>query len=359
MIEKYWLACTVNQIGISGIRRLLRRWNKPEVIWKKGKEELIREAGMRERTAERLIQMKTDRDWESEYRNLERQKIRFLTPEDPSYPKRLAVLADAPYGLFVRGDLPAEETKAVGIVGARQCSEYGRAVAGRLGETLAAHNVNVISGLAKGIDSAGHFGALRGGGSTYAVLGCGAEICYPPANRQLYGKIEKQGGLLSEYPPGTPPYPQNFPLRNRIISGLCDALVVVEAKEKSGSLITSDIALEQGKDIYAVPGRVGDALSVGCNRLIRQGAGIVLSPEDFLEELGIYTDKKSSFGNFSKNILEKEEMLVYSVLDLQPRHINEIMNAACLDAAECIRLLSKLEDKGYIRETFHNYYIRS
>lgn len=349
----------VNQIGAGRIRRLMEQWGSAKAVWNLEKEELIKTAGMKEEAAGRMLLAKQERDWERDCETLTKMSLRLVTIEENEYPKRLLALPDAPYGLFVRGRLPDDHAKAVAIVGARQCSEYGRTVAGRLGEVLAARGVDVISGMAKGIDSAGHFGALRGGGNTYAVLGCGANICYPPGNRRLYEKLTEHGGILSEYPPDTQPLPHHFPLRNRIISGLCDALIVVEAKEKSGSLITADAALEQGKDVYAVPGRMEDALSLGCNRLIKQGADILLSPEDFLHELGFEQKKNGISKNFSKNLLEKEEMLVYSVLDLQPRNINEIINATGLEAAVCIQLLVRLEEKGYIRETFQNYYMRS
>lgn len=314
---------------------------------------------MKEHTADKLIRAKKEMDLETLCEQLAAKEIRLITIEEKEYPSRLRVLPDAPYGLFVKGKLPVEERKSVAIVGARMCSEYGREIAGRLGEELAGHGVEIISGMAKGIDSAGQHGALRGLGNTYAVLGCGTDICYPAGNRILYENIIKNGGILSEYPPQTKPFPQNFPLRNRIISGLCDALVVVEAKEKSGSLITADAALEQGREVYAVPGRLGDELSFGCNRLIKQGAGILLSPDDFLKDIGIWEEKQEFKKNFSKNLLEKEEMLLYSVLDLQPKNINEMINATGIEASECIRLLAGLEEKGYIRETFQNYYIRT
>lgn len=358
MKEKYWLACMVNLIGAGKIQNLLNICGSAEEISALKKETLMELAVIREELAGRMIEAKSAINWEREKEMLIRKHIRFITIDDTEYPERLRFLPDAPYGLFVKGMLPAEDKKTVAIVGARQCSEYGREIAGRLGEVLAEQGVEVVSGMAKGIDSAGHFGALRRNANTYAVLGCGTDVCYPPGNRMLYEKIARSGGIISEYPPGTQPLPRNFPLRNRIISGLCDILIVVEAKEKSGSLISADAALEQGKDVYAVPGRLDDALSAGCNRLIKQGAGIIISPEDFMKDLGFLSNRKKGRQKKSKNLLEKEEMLLYSVLSLQPRNINEIINATGLDASHCICLLAKMEEKGYIRETFQNYYIR-
>ena len=359
MKYKYWLACMGSLVGAGWIHRLIEIHGSAEAIYRLEKKQLLEIPCMKESTAERFLQTKKEMDLEVLCGRLARKGIDLITIEEKTYPARLRTLPDAPYGLFVKGRLPREERKTVGIVGARMCSEYGREIAGRLGEVLAGQGLEIISGMAKGIDSAGHYGALRGMGDTYAVLGCGTDICYPAGNRMLYEKIVKNGGILSEYPPGTQPLPRNFPLRNRIISGLSDVLVVVEAKEKSGSLITADAALEQGREVYAVPGRLGDGLSQGCNRLIKQGAGILLSPEDFLKDLGIWENKKVSHEKISKNLLEKEEMLLYSVLDLQPKNINEIINATGFETSECIRLLAGMEEKGYIRETFQNYYIRT
>ena len=205
--------------------------------------------------------------------------IFFLSREEQLFPQRLTAIPDAPYSLYVKGTIPQEwNNKTVAIVGARRCSAYGRSVAEKIAGRLAASGAWVISGMASGVDGSGHTGALRKNGYTCAVLGCGADICYPKSNSRIYQEIlEKNGAIISEYPPGTNPSAPLFPARNRIIAGLADVVVIVEAKIKSGSLITADYALEQGKDIYAVPGRMYDALSEGCNNLIRQGAGIILT----------------------------------------------------------------------------------
>lgn len=359
MKEKYWLACMAEKIGVHQVSGLLQKYKTAEAIYSLTKEKLEAEAFLSEKSIEEMLASKEEDRLKEAADEMKSKKIHLITIEDREYPKRLMTLPDKPYALFVRGSLPAEEKLTVGIVGARGCSEYGRELAGVLGETLAASGALVISGMAKGIDSAGHFGALRAGADTYAVLGCGVDICYPPGNRLLYNKIAEHGGILSEYPLHAQPLAWHFPVRNRIISGLCDVLVIVEAKERSGSLITADMALEQGREIYAVPGRVGDRLSMGCNRLIKQGAGIILSPEDFIKDIGILKSKKSVMKKFSKNSLEKQEALLYSVLDLQEKNINEIIEATGFEISECICLLAELEKKGYIRETFQNYYIRT
>ena len=194
-------------------------------------------------------------------------------------------MADPPKGLYVLGALPADDLPSVAIVGSRMCSPYGRKMAYQFGLELAARGVQIVSGMALGIDGYAHEGALAGGGRTLAVLGSGADVCYPEKNRHLYRDIPKRGGVLSEEEPGTPPLPYNFPKRNRIISALSDLVLVVEARKKSGSLITADSALEQGRTVMAVPGRVGDALAEGTNYLIAQGADIAWSVEAVLDAL--------------------------------------------------------------------------
>lgn len=204
---------------------------------------------------------------------------------EPEYPERLKNIPGAPEELYVLGRLPEEDRLSVAVIGARDCSEYGKYVAREIGAVLGRNKISVVSGMARGIDGISQEAALNAGGSSFAVLGCGVDICYPETNRQLYERLKISGGILSEYPPGSPALAWHFPPRNRIVSGLADVVAVIEARVKSGTLITVDMALEQGREVYAAPGRVTDRLSDGCNRLIRQGAGILLSPEEFLREL--------------------------------------------------------------------------
>lgn len=212
-------------------------------------------------------------------------EIRVVRREDGAYPARLKEIPGPPGELYVMGSLPGEDRAAVAVIGARDCSEYGRQVAARLGRMLGKNGIQVVSGMARGIDGIAQEAAVEVGGSSFAVLGSGVDICYPTQNRRLYEKLKTAGGILSEYPPGTPVKAWHFPPRNRIVSGLADAVIVVEAREKSGTLITVDMALEQGREVYAVPGRLTDGLSAGCNRLLKLGAGILVDPEEFLEEL--------------------------------------------------------------------------
>ncbi|MEE3419593.1 MAG: DNA-processing protein DprA [Lachnospiraceae bacterium] len=216
---------------------------------------------------------------------MENVTIRNIKRDDDSYPGRMKMLPQMPDELFVIGELPAEHVPTIGMVGARACDGYGQKIAREFGTAFARCGIQVISGMAVGIDGYSQEGALAGGGKTFAVLGSGVDVCYPEGHRTLYEKIQKKGGVISELPPGTAPLRRNFPLRNRIISALSDLVLVIEARSKSGSLITADFALEQGKTVFAVPGRVGDQLSDGCNYLIAQGAGIAWSADAVIEEL--------------------------------------------------------------------------
>ena len=283
--------------------------------------------------------------------------IQFRSREHPGFPVRLRELSDCPAGLFFFGELPQGNIPAVAVVGARECSSYGKRMAVELGETLADAGVQVISGLALGIDGYAQRAALDAGGKSYGVLGCGVDICYPWENRTLYVDVQRQGGVLSEFPTGTRPLAYHFPMRNRIISGLCDAVVVVEAREKSGSLITADLALEQGREVYAVPGRSKDVLSRGCNRLIAQGAGVVLSPEQLLEEL--HFQKRSQKKEKKTQLtLAPEEKRVYSNLDLSPKGPEEISVRSDVPVERLGGILLSLILKGLAEESSKNHYIR-
>ena len=281
-----------------------------------------------------------------------------ITIEEQEYPQRLKYIKSPPKALYVKGKLPRPERLSVAIVGARQCSVYGRNMAREMGEALAREGVQIISGMASGIDGEAQKGALDAGGETYAVLGSGVDICYPRENFILYEKIQGQGGILSEQPPGTKPLPQYFPARNRIISGLSDVVLVIEAKEKSGSLITADMALEQGKDVYALPGPVNSNLSRGCNKLIKQGAGIVISVEDFMGELHISHQQKLENKEQNKILLEREEILVYTCLDLYPKSLETLARETALSISELMHIIFCLELKGYVQEISKNYYVK-
>ncbi len=283
-------------------------------------------------------------------------RIQYIRQEKSGYPEKLKVYKGMPKGLYFLGRLPDKDRPSVAVVGARRSDSYGNETARTFAKELAAKGVQIISGMAWGIDGMAHEGALEAGGDTFAVLGCGVDICYPAGHRRLYERIMEKGGILSEQPPGMPPIAAHFPARNRIISGLSDLVLVVEAKEKSGSLITADFALDQGKDIFAVPGRVTDVRSKGCLNLIRQGAGVADSPQAVLDALGIFSGKNKEP---EKILLAKEENIVYSWIRLQPVSLEELVRKTQMPVQKVLRILVELELKGCIREIQKNDYIRT
>lgn len=287
------------------------------------------------------------------------EDIRYIANSDQEFPEKLKELHDCPKGIYVRGKLPDPEKKSVAIVGARMCSAYGRATASYFARVLAANDVQIISGLALGIDGAAHEGALMAGGATFAVMAGAVDTCYPRAHIELYEQMRRTGGIISEEPCGCPPLPKLFPKRNRLISALSDMVLVVEAKKKSGSLITADFAAEQGRDIFAVPGRLEDSLSEGCNELIFQGAGIAISPERMLEIMGKNCEKSDNSKLFMQNVLARQENMVYSCLSLQPKTLEELCAAAKLPISSVTESVMLLQLQGLAKEIGRNRYVRS
>ena len=296
---------------------------------------------LEEKKLEALIKSKNSWDVEGEFCKLQDQNIKMTVFSEWDYPKKLTNIPGKPFGLYYKGRLPENDLPAVAVVGARECSEYGRFIAAELGKSLGENKINVISGMATGIDGISQVSALEMGGTSFGVLGCGVDVCYPKSNRKLYQSLEEKGGIISEYSPGTQPLKQYFPPRNRIVSGLADVLVVIEARQKSGTSITVDMALEQGKDIFAVPGRVTDRLSDGCNRLLQDGAHVFLSPQDFILQLQQLIPEKMERlqrENFNRaegtdrmeeenQGMDQEEILFgasSSLLDFYPRHVEVI-----------------------------------
>lgn len=293
---------------------------------------------------------------------LERNTI-LIERTHAKYPERLKMLPDMPQMLYLRGNMVDDRLPSIAIVGARDCSAYGKNMAYEYAKYLAEAGIQIVSGLARGVDSASHAGALSAGGRTYAVLGCGADICYPASGKKLYEEMQKNGGVLCEYEDGTPPLGYHFPRRNRLISGLSDGVLVVEAKEKSGSLITADLALEQGKTVFALPGRAGDLLSEGCNRLIYQGAVPAWKPEIILEEMS-WERKRNEICREMETQKEKihlasPEDLVYSCLDLTPKSLTVLQEMTGMTVSGLLYSLNSLEDSGMCREIWKNHYIRS
>lgn len=380
MDYRFWFA---NAPGISDAekRKLLHIFGREEELFSLSETQVEKLELLSPRVREALLAAQRDKSWQGKRKTLLEQGVSLVCWRDKEYPEKLKNLYDPPYCLYVKGRLPPQEQKTVALVGARSCSDYGRTAAEAIAGELAMHGVSVISGMAYGIDAAAHQGALKaaersgsprealsgydndGGspvfdatGSTYAVLGCGVDVCYPAAHRRLYEQMIRTGGVLSEAPLGCPPLRHLFPRRNRIISGLSDAVVVVEARKRSGSLITADCALEQGKLVYAVPGRISDELSYGANWLLSQGASVLYSVREFLKDLGV---EKEGPEKFMENSLEKNERLVYSVLDFTPKHLETLLVETGLDFDGILKVLYRLTELGCVKEIHQNYYIKS
>ena len=287
------------------------------------------------------------------------EKILRISSKSAEYPEKLNNYPKMPEILFVKGRLPDRKKPSIAIVGARACSTYGRIQAFRYAKVLSSAGVQIISGMAYGIDAEAHKGALEGGTATYAVLAGGVDICYPGEHRGLYQRILREGGgIISEQPPGMRARNYFFPARNRIISGLADMVLIVEAREKSGSLITAQWALDQGKTVYAIPGPVNEELSIGCHKLIYDGAGIAYSPEILLRELGMNYENKVKSDSKNDLGLASDLKLVYSCLDLRPKSTDFLIQKTGLPPRQIGSLLLELKLSGLIREIGRHYYIK-
>ena len=294
---EYWLHC-LPDIGDVTIGRLLERYKTEEKIYEACLAEeanfigILKMIRLSEDKIAGVIKAGRSTDPASSYQRMVSEGISFVTIHDKEYPSRLRTVSNRPYALYHLGSLPKDDVPAVAIIGARNCSEYGRYVAASFGEALAGAGINVISGMALGIDGIAQRGALEAGGATFAVLGSGVDVCYPMENFDLYKRIPQKGGVISIFPPGSEPQRKLFPERNRIVAGLSDAVLVIEARQKSGTGITVNLALSMNKDVYAVPGRITDRLSDGCNMLISQGAGAAISPDNFVFEIQMLWNRK-------------------------------------------------------------------
>lgn len=353
MKYQYWLS-NIEGIGPKTIQKILHYVESAEELYSLTEIQIDAMSELKDAERKRILSGRRGWNVEKEWERFLKTGISFVSQESERFPEKLRYIENPPYSIYYKGDLPDERYKSFAIVGARQCSEYGRLMAEKLAEALAERCAAIISGMARGVDSYAHIGALRGKGYTFAVLGCGVDICYPSENKKLYEEIAENGGILSEYPPQTAPNPRLFPARNRIISALSDTIVLVEAKERSGSLITADFALEQGKDIFACPGRTTDALSAGCNALIRQGAGIITSVDSFLKDMGFH----GNLERFQDLSLEKDESMLYSCLDFRPRSLEELSLRTGMKIQYVSNLIQGMTGKGIVKEIFRNYYIK-
>ncbi len=354
--ECTYLISRMETVGPAAFDRLLAYFGTAQEAWRQENPPL----SDRQRAEWRSFhERERENHFRKELQDLPKRGCRFLTRDDREFPESLRPLYDCPVGLFVKGrELPGPGVPCVSIVGARRCTQYGKDAAQYFGRELAKRGAAVISGMAMGIDSCGQWGALQGGGLSVAVLGSGIDVCYPSSNRKLYGRLSAEGVILSEYGPGEQALPFHFPIRNRLISGLSQVILVIEAREKSGSLITVDRALEQGKDVLALPGRMGDALSEGCHNLIRQGAGIAASVEDVLHALGMNPEETDAkFCAEAPQLTERQEA-VYRLLSSEPVHQDVLAEQLDLSIAEVLKTLWELEKVGVCRQCTGGTYMR-
>lgn len=357
----YWLN-NIPTFGRKTIRALLDIYKSPKNLYEMEDHELNR-IHLKNNQIKAYKESKNLEIIRDSYNKLLEDHIKFLHPRMKSYPNRLKNIPDCPLGLYLKGKLFEDSKKSIAIIGARNCTQYGKEMARYFGKELAKRNIVVISGLARGVDAFAHSGVLENKGYTLGVIGGGIDHIYPKENYNLYMQLEENGGILSENNIGVKPYAGLFPERNRLISGLADAILVIEAMEKSGTLITVDQGLEQGKDILALPGKILDRHSAGCNNLIKQGAYIVTDIQDILDVLQISdecirnTEKDFNYlERVNQMSLAPQEKMVYSCLRIEPKYIEEILMEMKIPPQELINIIYHLILKGLIEEPVPNYY---
>ena len=363
--EAYIALNMIDGVGPVRVRALLERFGQPETILTASRSELQQVAGVGNDTAGNIADWRTAIDLDAELARIEKAGVRAVTRADGDYPKNLREIYDPPLVLYVRGTLTDRDALAIGIVGSRRTTLYGQEMSRKLSYQLARVGVTVVSGLARGIDTAAHTGALQAKGRTVAVIGCGIDTMYPPENKKLADEIAAKGGaVVSEFPFGVQPDRQNFPMRNRIISGWSLGVVVVEANLKSGALITSKQAMEQGREVFAVPGRADSVLSRGTNRLIKDGAKLTEDAEDILTEFEYLLpkrDKADAPGAPARPALQltEHEAQVLAQISDEETLVDEIIRGSGLTSACVSATLLALEMKRVVRQLPGRQYVRN
>jgi DNA processing protein len=347
--KAYWVGFNmVRGIGAVRLKALLEHFGSLDAAWQAPADEL-RSVGLKEKIIENFHKVRSQVDLEHIWEKIKAQGIQVITWEDEVYPRRLKEIDQPPPTLYVRGELSLEDEWAIAVVGTRRMTVYGRQVAEELSSFLASNHVTVVSGLARGVDAVAHQAALHADGRTIAVLGSGVDYIYPPEHRKLAEEICGHGALISEYIPGTQPESNNFPPRNRIISGLSMATVVIEAGETSGALITATFAVEQGREVFAVPGSILAPQSKGTNRLIREGARPMLNVEEVLEVLNLEQVQEYRQARLALPADEVEAKLL-AVLQDEPLHVDEIQYRTGLPVDKVSAALVMMELKGMVRQ---------
>jgi DNA processing protein len=354
----YWLALNmVPGVGPITYRNLVNKFHDPERIFAASAHELAAVEGIGEKTIRTIKEFPSERMAEGELKKVKDLGASILTLHDQGYPKNLLQIYDPPPLLYVRGELGGGDPLMIAMVGSRRGSSYGRGVTKRISKELASAGVTVVSGMARGIDTFAHLGALEAGGRTVAVFGCGIDVIYPPENKKLFADIIDHGAVISEFPLSTPPDGKNFPRRNRIISGVSWGVVIVEATADSGSLITASHALEQGREVFAVPGNVGMATSKGTNRLIKQGAKLVEEAHDILTEVLPQYGVKPENDDFPPLSDAEDDILRH--LSYTPLHIDEISRLSQMEVQRVSTILLGLELKGVISQLGGKMFVRN
>ena len=364
---RYWVALLlVSGLGPRSAHKLLERLGSAEQVFSASLTE-IESCGITPQAAQAIVQGKALEAADRELDAVRQLGCRLVAFDDPAYPALLKHTYDPPVLFYLRGDTAVLNSHCLAIVGSRHPTTYGNVIAEKLARELAGVGLTIVSGMARGIDSAAHRGALAAKGKTIAVFGCGMDVMYPRENKKLAEQIEANGALMTEFPLGIFPAPQNFPIRNRVISGMSLGVMIVEAAQYSGSLITARLAMEQNREVFGVPGNITAKTSFGPNLLIKQGAKLVTSFEDVLEELPAAvraellpktTTQQEAASLFEESLSESERAVFASLKVDEARHIDEIVEAAELNSSEVLATLFQLEMRGVIRQLPGKYFIR-
>jgi len=354
--RQYWVAFSlVKGIGAVRFQAVLNYFGDPQIAWG-APTEALRQAGLSDKIIENLVRTRDQVDLDKLWEEMEQKNISILIQQDESYPKRLNEIDQPPPVLYTQGNINPDDEWSVAIVGTRRVTAYGRQVAEDIAGSLARNGLTIISGLARGVDSIAHQAALNAGGRTIAVLGSGLDRIYPPENRQLAEQIKANGAIISEFSPNTPPEASNFPQRNRLISGLSLAVIVIEAGIKSGALITASFAADQGREVFAVPGNITSPGSMGTNRLIQNGAHPLLSAEQVLEilELSMVAEHRTARVALPSDAVEAQ---LFEILGVEPLHIDEVTNRTEIPVEKVTATLALMELKGMVRQVGGMQYI--
>jgi DNA processing protein len=354
--KRYWIGFTlVKGIGAVRFQRLLEHFGDAESAWRAAPADLAG-AGLGLKMIERLLAVREKVDLSLIWEQIHSKGIQVLTWMDEAYPQRLKEIEQPPPVLYLRGDLSPEDSWAVAIVGTRRVTPYGRQVTEEIAAYLAANGVTIVSGLARGVDAIAHNAALKAGGRTLAVLGSGVDRIYPPENRAMAEQIIEHGAVMSDYVPGTPPESSNFPPRNRIISGLSMAVIVIEAGETSGALITAEFAADQGREVFAVPGNILAPQSKGTNKLIQRGALPLLSASDIMQALNLTRVGEHKAARKALPADDVEAKLLETIGE-EPLHVDEIRNQTGLPVEKVSATLVMMELKGMVRQVGNMHYV--